>query len=149
MQEKAVGIPLPDLSGLPPWAQAVAYFFLAVTVGLGTGVVWFGIIRGKLAPASKSETAATVAAVIVDSTELRRLTLVAETVAAALEALNLSFIEANMLTKQASAAAAAAAKAIREHAKVSGETSQPLVDLVRSLEGLKEELIRAGARKGQ
>jgi len=43
-------LPLPDLTGLPQWAQILCYGILAISLGLVYGTVHIGLIRGKTSP---------------------------------------------------------------------------------------------------
>lgn len=80
--------PLPDVTGLPLWAQIV---FVAAGA-LVYFVVHLGIQRGKVSRPGTSGRAE-VAAVIVDSAALDRLT-------AAAEAMNVTIAETNHLARQ-------------------------------------------------
>lgn len=65
--------PLPDLSPLPGWVQVVAYIVLAVALGVAGFMARFGYVMGR-GNNGAPEKSAEVAAVIVDSRALDRLT---------------------------------------------------------------------------
>lgn len=77
------------LNKLPPEATIVFVIALAILVATRQ----LGFKMGVETPLGKSETAATVAAVIVDSTALN-------TASAAVEGLNITLTEYNILTKK-------------------------------------------------
>jgi hypothetical protein len=84
---------LPDLSGLPGWAQALAYAAFALSVGVTIGVGRFGWLRGRRTRPEERADAAPVAAVIVDSSVLK-------SAASAVEALNVTLGRTNDLIGQ-------------------------------------------------
>ena len=63
---------LPDLSGLPHWAQWIAYVVLAVSLGIVGFVARYGWMMGQRKEGSSK--GAEVAAVIVDPEALNRAT---------------------------------------------------------------------------
>lgn len=66
-------MPLPDLSGLPIWAQVLIYAILGISIAIAFFVARFGVLQGqRAAPAAAAQ--AQVAAVIVDNTALNKLT---------------------------------------------------------------------------
>lgn len=77
------------ISKLPPGALVVFAISLAVLFFTQRMGFW----QGVKTPADKSETTAPVAAVIVDSTALNQAT-------ASIEALNMTLIEQNMITRK-------------------------------------------------
>lgn len=82
---------LPDLSGLPMWQQVLAVVVVGVTVGAGLLITRLGFLTGKNGGGSANDTKATVAAVIVDSSSLDRLTGEAAGLQLELAALNKTF----------------------------------------------------------
>lgn len=69
------GSGVPDLSGLPGWAQTAIYGLFAVGVIAAGVVARFGWRMGRSAPPGSSERSAQVAAVIVDPEALNNLTV--------------------------------------------------------------------------
>lgn len=81
---------LPDVSTQPLWAQIV----FVISAAIVYGVVHFGVKRGKATkPAGADASHAAIAAVVVDSASLNRLT-------AAAEAMNMTLIELNQIGRQ-------------------------------------------------
>jgi transcriptional/translational regulatory protein YebC/TACO1 len=78
-----------QLDNLPPLAIIV----FGVTLAVIFGVRYLGLFAGANAAPEKSMATAQVAAVIVDPTALNRAT-------AAVEALNMTFMEMNMVAKE-------------------------------------------------
>jgi hypothetical protein len=78
-----------QLSELPPLAIIV----FGATLALIFGVRYLGLFAGTNAPPEKAASSAQVAAVIVDSTALNKATN-------AIEALNMTLIESNMIAKE-------------------------------------------------
>lgn len=65
---------LPNLDFLPPWAQVIVYVTLAISIGIVIVVTRLGFLWGKKTSPEKSDSTATVAAVIVDSGPLNNAT---------------------------------------------------------------------------
>jgi hypothetical protein len=85
--------PLPDLSDLPGWAQVLAYFVLAVSLGVIVLVGRSGFLRGKAADPADKQGHAEIAMVAIDSDAVKQL-------AAAAEALNMTLIQMNGMAGQ-------------------------------------------------
>lgn len=65
--------PLPDLSDLPGWAQVVAYFILAVSLGTIVLVGRSGFIRGKAVDMADKKDHAEITMVSIDSKAVLQL----------------------------------------------------------------------------
>ena len=89
---------IPDLTGLPTWAQVLIYGIFGLALAGGSLTVWLGLINGKKAP-STPNTSAEVAAVIVNpaalqeaSSQVKNLTYKVEQLTDAIERMTLEMV---------------------------------------------------------
>lgn len=125
----------PDLSALPPWAQVIVYATFGVSLAFIIGAARFGVMLGKKLPGATSAggaSTATVAAVIVDSSELQKLVAVAASLDVTLATMN--------KTGQSLARATAA------EARESREFAETLKELAQAVDRLRDELIRSSGK---
>lgn len=122
----------PDLSGLPAWAQIIIYGTFGVSLAVIIGAARFGVMLGKKVPPAATSTAAAVAAVIVDPTELQKLTAAA----VALEATLASMNKTGLLLARASTAGARESREFRETLK----------ELSNAIDRVRDEIIRRPPR---
>ena len=128
----------PDLSALPPWAQVIVYATFGVSLAFIIAVARFGVQLGKKAPGSSGgmlggpTSAATVAAVIVDPTELAKLS-------AAAGGLEVTLL---MLNKTG----AAMARAQQAGNRQTEDLTECIRTLVNATDRLRDEVIRRHGR---
>lgn len=127
----AQSIELPDLTSLPNWVQVIFYVTFAVGTAITILAARFGLLRSRSSINDHSK--AEVAAVIVDSSAINRLTIAAE-------ALNLTFQQLNITGKASSRAVGAQAREVNT-------LNKSVTDLTESLDRLRDELIRAAASR--
>lgn len=128
---------LPDLSGLPEWAQWVVYGVLAVSIGLGWAVARLGLFKGRETPAEARQDTASVAAVIVNPEALNRLTATAE-------ALNITLMEMKGIVREVGSSSMAQARAQRASTKALEAISKSVDGLAEAADKLTDEVIRSG-----
>jgi chemotaxis protein histidine kinase CheA len=124
----------PDLSALPQWAQVIVYATFGISLAFIIGAARFGVMLGKKGSSQSATTTtrATVAAVIVDATELQKIVAVAASLDATLGSMN--------KTGQSLARATAA------EARESREFAETLKELAQAIDRLRDELMRASAK---
>lgn len=89
---------IPDLTGLPTWAQVLIYSMFGLALAGGSLTVWLGLINGKKAPATPANQAE-VAAIIVNpvalqeaSAQVKNLAYKVEQLTDALERMTLELV---------------------------------------------------------
>ena len=122
----------PDLSALPVWAQVIVYATFGLSLAIIIGAARFGVMLGKKIPAAASHSTAAVAAVIVDPTELQKVTAAVVALEATLSSLN--------KTGQSLARASTAG------ARESREFCETLKELNNAVDRLRDEIIRRPSR---
>lgn len=118
-------MPLPDLSGLPIWAQVLIYTILGLSIAVAFLVARFGVAQGAKASPAASAAQAQVAAVIVDPTALNKA-------AGEVAGLAVAITEAMAV--------------VRAHTAAVDRQADKIDGLAEGVDKLRDELIRASAR---